>query len=201
MARRFGHSSLQIQGGRLGGRKILGPLGRTTRPMTGLAKKSLFSTLRPWLDGAVVLDLYCGTGTLGIEAISEGAAHVCFCEMDASALSRLKKNLAACEIEKRAEIWAGAIEARLAQGLAGLDRPVDVAFLDPPFPAVRQWDFDRLERVVFAPLAESLEPQGLVVLRTPADIDPPATLGPLSRAREKSFGQMVVHFYAHPHAE
>ena len=80
------------------GRKILPPPEMTTRPMTSMVKKSLFSILTATgnLDGGVVLDLYAGTGTLGLESLSCGAKHCYFAERDRQAINRLKRNIQTC---------------------------------------------------------------------------------------------------------
>ena len=70
---------MRILAGRFKGRNLLPPSGGgQTRPITGRARKSLFDILAPHLQGALVLDLYCGTGTMGLEALSRGAAEVVF---------------------------------------------------------------------------------------------------------------------------
>lgn len=190
-----GPSTLRIGSGEMAGRKLLPPRGRGTRPMTGYAAKSLFGILRQKLAGATVADLYCGTGTLGIEAISNGAGQVAFADRDRAVLQRLERNLADCRCEDRATIWCGNVEAQLPNWLATWNRLIDVAFVDPPFPAVRKWNWQSIAEKLFAPLAESMSPAGLVVLRTPDDAPAPETLGPLRRERSKNYGQMIVSFF------
>ncbi len=177
------------------GRKLLGPPGLGTRPMTGLAKKSLFGMLAGRLAGATVLDLYSGTGTLGIEALSRGAARVCFADCNRAVVNRLRRNIETCGAAGVSTIWAGNIESHLGEWLGELDRLVDVAFVDPPYPSARRWRWDRIIAKVFVPLAEGLADDGVVVLRLPDDITAPQTLGPLNRQRIKTYGQMTIAFY------
>jgi 16S rRNA (guanine(966)-N(2))-methyltransferase RsmD len=166
--------------------------------MTGAAKKSLFGILRPWLDGATVLDLYCGTGTLGLEALSNGAARACFAERDRRVVERLTKNIETCQASQATHVWTGNVEQRLADWLDELlasgDRP-DVAFVDPPYAAARRWKWDRLVARIFTPLGEALDEEGLVVLRLPDDVPTPETLGPLGLQRTRTYGQMLIGFY------
>jgi 16S rRNA (guanine966-N2)-methyltransferase len=195
MPRGKGQPTLRIGSGEMAGRKLLPPKGRKTRPMTGYAAKSLFGILREKLGGATVADLYCGTGTLGLEAISNGAARVAFADRDRSAVDRLERNLAECGCGDRAEIWCGNVETQLPHWLAEWGRAVDVAFVDPPFPAVRTWNWQAIADRLFAPLAGGLAAGGAVVLRTPDDVPPPETLGPLRLDRTKEYGQMIVSFF------
>lgn len=175
------------------GRKLLPPPGSSsTRPITGLAKKSLFDILAGRLDGATVLDLYCGTGTMGLEALSRGAEHCCFAERDRAVLTRLERNIDAFGVRERCTVWRGDVTSRLRHWLAGLARPVDVAFVDPPYADVRRWDWQRIAEEVFTPLAGRLAEGGVVVLRCPAEVALPAEIGPLAIARRQRYGAMVV---------
>lgn len=188
---------MYIEAGDMKGRKILAPPGEAmTRPITGRVRKSVFGIIQDWLPEAVVLDLYCGTGTLGLEAISRGATLCCFAERDRRVVDRLKRNIRDCRVEGRAEVWAGDIETQLPGWLGEVTRPVDLVFLDPPFPHAQRWDWSRQERTMFNPLAGALAEDGLVVLRLPDDVDPPEALGELVGKRVEEYGNMKVLFYA-----
>ena len=163
--------------------------------MTGFAKKSLFGMLATRMGDAFVLDLYSGTGTLGFEAISNGAGRVCFAEFNRRVIERLQRNIDDLKVADLCRVWAGDVERKLAGWLEGLDEPVDIAFLDPPYPAARKWDFTRMIRKLFEPLANALAPEGLVVLRLPGNVTPPETLGPLTRQRLRTYGDMHIAFY------
>ena len=93
---------MHLHAGRFKGRVLLGPpAGSSTRPITGLAKKSLFDTLADWMPEAVAVDLYCGTGSMGLEALSRGARRVAFGEMDRRVLERLRRNIDAIGRSRR----------------------------------------------------------------------------------------------------
>ena len=187
--------SLRIGSGSMSGRKILPPPGNETRPMTGFAKKSLFSILMQQLDGAVVLDLYSGTGTLGLESHSNGAAKVYFAEQSRRVVERLKENIAALGVADRSEVWEGNIDLRLADWLMKLRQPFDVAFVDPPYASARTWDWAVAESRIFAPLAGKIADDGVVVLRVPGNVELPEKLGGLAIKRMKEYGDMKVGFY------
>ncbi|MHC4982423.1 MAG: RsmD family RNA methyltransferase [Planctomycetota bacterium] len=190
---------MRIIAGQYKGRKLLPPpKGGRTRPITGAAKKSLFSILKPRLAGAVVADLYCGTGTLGLEALSCGAARVYFAERDKSAIERLRRNIAAVGAEDNCAVWPGDVERRLAGWLASLKEPLDVCFVDPPYARPRAWPWDAVARKIFSPLAGNLAADGIVVLRTDDKAEIPDSLGGLLKVRQKRYGSMVVVLLARP---
>ncbi len=184
---------MRIIAGLYKGRNLLPPPGQSaTRPITGSVKKSLFAMLGEDLSGQRVADLFCGTGTLGIEALSRGAEHCCFAERDPAVVARLVRNLQDCRATGRATIWRGDVESRLGQWLGELTAPLDVAFVDPPYALARQWDWARATRDIFAPLAEKLADDGIVALRTDDQAQPPPTLGTLAEIRTRTYGTMVV---------
>jgi len=181
---------MRILAGAHKGRRLLAPpSGSGTRPITSLVKKSLFDMLGGRLEGAVVVDLYCGTGTLGLEALSRGAERVCFAERDRLVLSRLRRNIEALGAADRCEVWAGDVAASLRRRLAG---PVDVAFVDPPYAQARRWSWQAASDMILAPLAERLAPDGVVVVRVPAGCEPPDELGALAVRRRRRYGEMAL---------
>jgi 16S rRNA (guanine966-N2)-methyltransferase len=110
------------------GRRLVAPKGDLTRPTSDFVREAVFNTLAGLvdLDGATVLDLFAGTGALGIEALSRGAAHATFVERDRRALDAIRSNLATVGFDDRASVVAG--DALV------VDLPaVDVAFADPPY--------------------------------------------------------------------
>jgi 16S rRNA (guanine966-N2)-methyltransferase len=184
---------MRIIAGRYKGREILSPVGReTTRPITGLVRKSLFGMLGEDLTGQTVLDLYCGTGTLGLEALSRGAEHCWFADRDRSALHLLRRNLELLGAGDGGTIWAGDVVSRLAGWVGGLSGPVDVAFVDPPYADARRWDWALAGRAIFAPLAGRLAEDGVAVLRLPGDVEVPGELGGLTAGRFRRYGDMLL---------
>jgi len=184
---------MRILAGEYKGRKLLPPPGRAqTRPITGSVKKSLFDMLGDRLIGAVVVDLYCGTGTIGLEALSRGAARCCFAERDRAVLARLRRNIEAVGAGDRSAVWAGDVARGLTRRLTGVGGAVDLAFVDPPYAQARQWSWEQVGRTIFAPLAEHLADDGRVVLRLPGKVECPATLKGLEIVRERKYGDMAL---------
>lgn len=184
---------MRILAGEFKGRVLLSPptVG-ATRPMTSAAKKSLFDILSPVLAEAAVVDLYCGTGTLGLEALSRGAGRCWFADRDRRVLGRLRRNIAALGLEDRCTIWSGDIPVRLTGWLEALPGPVDLAFVDPPYADARQWSWPHVTGAMFDPITGRLAQGGLVVLRVPAQLAVPPRLGALAVRRTKRYGDMVV---------
>src|SRR3954465_11870306 len=95
---------MRIIAGEFRGRRLLPPEGLTTRPITDRVKQSLFDILTPLLPDARVYDCFAGTGSMGLECLSRGAAEAVFFEADRSAVARLRKNIAALGVEGRSQI-------------------------------------------------------------------------------------------------
>ncbi|HEX9937631.1 MAG TPA: 16S rRNA (guanine(966)-N(2))-methyltransferase RsmD [Longimicrobium sp.] len=121
---------MRIVAGEWGGRRIQAPPGRGTRPTTDRVREAWMSTVAAELPGARVLDLFAGSGALGLEALSRGATRATFVEHDAKALAILRANLAALGAADRADVFrtdAVKFAAALTPGA------FDVAFADPPY--------------------------------------------------------------------
>jgi 16S rRNA (guanine966-N2)-methyltransferase len=110
------------------GRRLVGPTGRDTRPMTGRAKEAIFSSLGPQVEGTRVLDLYAGSGSLGIEALSRGAASAVFVEKSRRALRALQTNLENCRLNTATVVTQ---DARVF--LRNSTDRFDLVFIDPPW--------------------------------------------------------------------
>ncbi len=126
---------MRIAAGRHKGRTIVAPDGLTTRPTADRVRVSMFDMLwhAPWagrdiVNGARVLDVFAGTGALGLEALSRGAAHATFVENDAAALASLRINITRCaELTRTRVLPADALKPPRAQ------QPCTLVFLDPPY--------------------------------------------------------------------
>lgn len=187
---------MRIIAGRFKGRRLLPPPRRShSRPITGRAKESVFDSLGPLLVEARVVDLYCGTGTMGLEALSRGARWCCFAERDPAVVARLRRNIEAVGAGDRSVVWVGDVTKRLVEWLGAPPCAVDAAFVDPPYADSRQWLWRDVEKSIFAPLASHLARDGVVVLRTPAGLDVPEKLGRLEARQVKKYGAMAVTMF------
>ena len=119
---------MRVIAGASKGRPLRSPRTPDTRPVTDRAKESLFSILAPRIPGGRFLDLFAGTGSVGIEALSRGAAHATFVERAASALADIRHNLDATHLAANAEVRGADVFAYLR----GDPAPFDVVFVGPP---------------------------------------------------------------------
>jgi 16S rRNA (guanine966-N2)-methyltransferase len=123
---------MRISGGAHRGRRLRSPRGRRTRPTSALLRQVVLNVLAARVPEARLLDLCAGTGAVGLEALSRGAAHVTFVERDPAALASLRANLAALGLQGRTSVLPGDVEAALAR-LRDSGERFDGIFLDPPY--------------------------------------------------------------------
>ena len=121
---------MRVVAGELGGRRLVAPEGVTTRPTTDRVREAVFNSLDAagLLDDALVVDLYAGSGAMGIEALSRGAASCTFVERDRAALAALRQNVSALDLADRATVVATDVLAWVPAM-----RGADIAFIDPPY--------------------------------------------------------------------
>jgi len=166
---------MRIVGGAWRGRTLVAPPGDATRPTADRVRQALFDMLlhagwggRDAIDDAEVLDVFAGTGALGLEALSRGARHACFIEQAPSALAALRANIAACQgayrgAERCAVLAVDAVAGRLPAGPAAT-----LVFLDPPYArGLVPLALDRLRR------AGRISPGALIVAETGTAEEPP----------------------------
>lgn len=157
---------LRIIAGEFRSRSILSPGDAVrTRPIPDRVKESLFSILRGHTEGASVLDVFSGTGTIGLEALSRGASLCVFVELDREVAGLLQKNIKTLGVQSRAQVIVG--DALGAGVYARCPRPVDLIFFDPPYALVNAplgWRRVKAQLERFIPL---LSDDGFAVLRTP----------------------------------
>jgi 16S rRNA (guanine966-N2)-methyltransferase len=164
-----------------------------TRPILDRLKKSLFSILDSagLLAGRRVLDLYAGTGTLGIEALSRGAAYCLFVERRPEAVGLLKENLAKTRVAERAEVRCGDVGRNVQALLAApAGEPFDLILYDPPFAFSREEPSRAALEVELSAAIRLLAPEGRLVLRCEKAATPPAPVG----------GALLRHWTDGPHA-
>ncbi len=185
---------MRVIGGLFRSRQLTAPKGTATRPTSDRLRETLFNILAPRLHSCRFVDLYAGTGAVGIEALSRGAAHVWFAENQPAALTALEANLAALGILRDTTIEDRGTGAML-QRLARLPAPVDLIFLDPPYTAEQEYlatfGFLGSERG-----SRLLTPQALVIAEHSSKVTLPARFGVLHHQRLSKQGDAALSFYA-----
>lgn len=177
---------MRIIAGEHRGRRLLPPPGDTTRPITDRAKQSLFDVLSPRIDGAVVADLFSGTGSMGLECLSRGAAHAHFFEADRGALTALRQNIQALRLQDRCSVHAGDLFKLAPMVLT--PGSLDIVFLDPPYRFLTA-NPEALQRLAVS-LVTGLKPGAVLSFRhDTADLLP---LPPLVPVRTLTYGSMTI---------
>jgi 16S rRNA (guanine966-N2)-methyltransferase len=175
---------MRIIAGRFKGRQLKTPSWDGLRPTSDKLRETLFNILAPRMEGARVLDGYAGTGAVGIEAISRGAAHVTFVERNRRAAALIEQNLALCRVEQGYTIHCGDLVTALGRLPPG--SRFDLILLDPPY------DADNVAEALAA-AAPRLAPGGVLVLEraTRRLLDVPQ---PLARVRDVRSGDSTLTF-------
>lgn len=184
---------MRIIAGRFGSRRIEAPRGMETRPTLDMTRESLFNILQGRLNGARVLDLFAGSGALGLEALSRGAEFAVFCDASRDAVQTVKRNLAALKAEDEARVisgdYTGALETLKRDG-----ERFDLIFIDPPYSLQPE---SVLLRVFTAGLLAS---DGLIVFERDARTTLPLPQG-MELKRSRKYGRTILDFIGFPEGE
>jgi len=184
---------VRIVGGSLSGRVLRAPPGAATRPTSEKVREAMFNILgniMGSLEGAHVLDLFAGSGALGIEALSRGAAHATFVDAGKPALASVRGNLRELGLETRAVVVAGDAVAQAARLVPAA--PWRLVFVDPPYRS------DLATRAVLAIPGERLAPDAVIVIEHDRHNAPPDALGSLLRTDQRRYGDTMVSFFEVP---
>jgi 16S rRNA (guanine(966)-N(2))-methyltransferase RsmD len=179
---------MRIIAGTLKGRRLQTPRWEGLRPTSDKLRETLFNVLAARVAGARVLDGYAGTGAVGIEALSRGAAHVTFVERDPRAAALVAENLARCGVSDGYAIIRESVEGALKSLRAG---DFELMFLDPPYDA----DPRRLDAVL-ARAGDRLADAGVLVLEHARRQPTPEVAGRLARTRLIASGDSALSLYA-----
>ena len=177
---------MRIVGGNLRGRVLRAPAGAATRPTSEKVREALFNILGS-VAGDHVLDLFAGSGALGLEALSRGAAHATFVDLARPALIAIRGNLRELGLADRATVVPGdavASAARLPPA-----PPWRLVFVDPPYRS------DLATRAVVALRDDQLAADAVVVIEHDRRNAPPDALGSLLRTDQRRYGDTLISFY------
>jgi 16S rRNA (guanine(966)-N(2))-methyltransferase RsmD len=181
---------MRISGGDQRGRRLQSPKGSRTRPTSALLRQAVLNVLAARIPGARLLDLFAGTGAVGVEALSRGAAHVTFVERDPRALASLRQNLASLGLGERATVVGGDVEASLRHlGQAGAR--FEAVFIDPPYAS----DLAGRCIEVLAP-GDLLSENALLIVQAFHKTVLPEHAGLLHRRWRRRYGESSLSLYA-----
>ncbi|GGH16759.1 16S rRNA (guanine(966)-N(2))-methyltransferase RsmD [Paenibacillus segetis] len=182
---------MRVISGSARGRTLKAVPGTGTRPTTDKVKEALFSIIGPYFDGGAVLDLFAGTGGLGIEALSRGMDRAVFVDMDFKSLETIRTNLKATKFEEQAEVYKNDAE-RALKALAKRENTFDLVFLDPPY---RLKHGDKLMEQMDS--LDLLEDQATIVLEHESSFDYPDSFGKFRAWRKAEYGEVAISIYVY----
>ena len=168
------------------GRVLETPAGESTRPTSGVVKEAMLSAIQFEIENAFVLDLFAGSGQLGIEALSRGARFAVFVDKGKDALAAIGQNLANVKLDQNARV----LSTDAAAFLKNTTDTFDIAFVDPPYKE------DWAQRVLPA-LVKKMSPGGVIVFESGRKDKLPDMCGEFALAKEYCFGVRKVSIYRH----
>ncbi len=177
---------MRIISGSLKGRRLETPDWEGLRPTSDKLRETLFNVLAPRIEGARVLDGFAGTGAVGIEALSRGAAHVTFVEQDERAVRLIERNLARASVGGDRRVI---IRAEFARAVSRLTtQSFDIIFLDPPYGAPKA-------AAALAAVEPAVRDETLLIVEHASREPAPERSGRLVRVRELPSGDSALSFY------
>ena len=180
---------MRIIAGEYGGRRLESLSGQNTRPTSDKIKETLFNIIGPYFDGGMVLDLYAGSGALGIEAVSRGMDQAVLVDKNRAAIQVISNNVKVTKEEHKFDILNKPAEIALNQ-LRNHTEPFSLVFLDPPYAE------QKLEQVIlqlqeYALLTE----EALVICEVSSEVILPEKIGELSLNDERKYGKTKLYFF------
>ena len=172
------------------GRKLQGPPESVLRPTSDRVREALGSILNQRLPGSRFLDLYAGTGAVGIEALSRGASHVTYVEMNPQALAILRRNITACQLTTQTTIYANSVRHFLQRPEAW-GEPFDILFADPPYDMAHE-----LPGVLMDITDRLLAPHACVVIEHGRKTVLPTGLGGCALLRRYDYGDTALSLFS-----
>ncbi|OHB64599.1 MAG: hypothetical protein A2Y77_02815 [Planctomycetes bacterium RBG_13_62_9] len=184
---------MRIIAGTKRGMKLVSPTTDATRPITDRVKQSLFDVLQNYglLAGARVADLFCGVGSLGLEALSRGAAFVTFVEKNGEIVEILEKNIARAGFMEQSRV-VRASAFRVGAPVGPARERHDLIFVDPPYVATREVGSGSSLADLMLILPDQVAPRGIVVVRTHRSVTVLDEYGPFRAADRRQWGTMAV---------
>jgi 16S rRNA (guanine966-N2)-methyltransferase len=183
---------MRVIAGTYRSRPLIAPKGMDTRPTSDRLRETLFNVIAPRIEGSIFLDLYAGSGAVGIEALSRGAGEAIFVENAEPALKAIRQNLATLGIKGSYAIEARSASAALKR-LASAGRKADIIFLDPPYAGTN--DYETTLSLLGNECAAILAAHAIVIAEHNKKQDLAEITGSLQRYRVLKQGDAALSFY------
>ena len=178
--------NMRIITGEYRGRKLETPIGYTVRPTSDKVKEAVFSILMNDTYDAVYVDLFAGTGSLGLEALSRGARKCYFCDSSRDSIRLVKTNIAKCGAQDKSVVIAG----DFTKALNGLREQADVFLIDPPY---KDGLYEKCLAMIDS--LDLLSDNGIIIAEHGVRDQVPEVSGSLVKVREKRYGQVMLSIY------
>lgn len=180
---------MRVIAGERKGMPLKAAQGTTTRPTTDKVKESIFNMIGPFFDGGLAVDLFAGSGGLGIETLSRGADNAIFIEKDGKAFQILQENIKKCRYEDQSELYK-TDATRAVKALLKRDIEIDYLFLDPPYKKQEYYD------LVFPLITENkLSNKGIIVCEHASNVELPEEFHDFKRTKQETYGDTVISIY------
>jgi 16S rRNA (guanine966-N2)-methyltransferase len=191
---------MHIIGGFYRNRKLVAPKGSLTRPTAGSLRESLFNICQGYIQGARFLDLFAGSGAMGIEALSRGASHAVFIDSSREAIKCINKNLQTLEIENQSTVIYSSVFHQLERWSTESIAPFDIIYVDPPYNETLEKQGQMvgytqriIEMIDQSPL---LVPSGLLFIEEAKEVaPPPESLSTLRLKNSRRLGRSMLYQY------
>ncbi len=182
---------MRVISGKAKGKKLLAPDGLHTRPVTDQIKQAIFNSWQFKVADCQFLDLFSGSGSMGIEAISRNARKTILVDNDKEAVSIIRKNIEGCHFDKNSYLVVQEDVFKVIQNLQNKNEQFDIIYLDPPYTVDE----------IFIPVMEAigktnlLKEDGVLAIRTKKEKKLLDTFNHLVKTKEKKYGISMVHYY------
>ena len=181
---------VRIVSGVCKGRPLKAVPGNTTRPTTDKVKEALFNMIGPYFEGGIGLDLFAGSGGLGLEALSRGLDKVVFVDRDTKAIQTIYENIQACKMEGKAEVYRN--DAGLAlKALIKREICFDYIFLDPPYK--KQQLISLMQKISENNLVGN---SGYIICEHGHDVELPENVGEYLQTKHEKYGIIAITIYS-----
>jgi 16S rRNA (guanine966-N2)-methyltransferase len=186
-----GNNDVRVIAGTAKGRPLKAVPGMNTRPTTDKVKEAIFSMIGPYFDGGLALDLFAGTGGLGIEVLSRGADKAIFVDREKVSIDVIRQNVNAANLSDRSEIYRNDAD-RAVKALAKRGEPFRYIFLDPPY---RMTNMD--EMLLNIASQNLVEPNAVVVVEHDSSHLYPEQFGCFVQRKYAKYGETAVTIYSY----
>ncbi|WML43587.1 16S rRNA (guanine(966)-N(2))-methyltransferase RsmD [Neobacillus sp. PS3-40] len=186
---------MRVVSGICKGRALKSVPGNTTRPTTDKVKEAMFNMIGPYFDGGMGLDLFAGSGGLGLEALSRGLEKVIFIDREVKAIQTIHENIKACHFEEKTEVFRNDAD-RALKALIKREIKFDFIFLDPPYK--KQQLVSLMQKIDEHSL---LHNNGIILCEHSHDVDLPQEVGRFSLIRHEKYGIIAVSIYSNESVE